>query len=66
VLSFRYYCIDDMGRIVLGDHLSAPDLDAAIRAAYEACRTHPHFPSTRIEVWRGVERLYSSGRGAER
>lgn len=61
MLHFRYYCLTAQNRIVLGDHLAAPDLDAAIQAAYAACRTHPHFPSSRIEVWQGTELLYASG-----
>ena len=50
-MHFRYYCLNEEDRIVLGDNLMAPDLDSAIRAAYEACRDHPHFPSSRIEIW---------------
>ncbi len=61
MLQFRYYCLNADDRIVLGDHLAASDLDAAIRAAYEACRDHPHFPSSRIEIWQGARRLYTSG-----
>lgn len=65
MLHFRFYCLSSEDRIVLGDHLVAPDLDAAIRAAYEACRDHPHFPSSRIEVWQGTSRLYASRHGCE-
>ncbi len=57
---FRYYCLDVQDRIVIGDNLVVSDLDRAIEAAYEACRDHPHFPSTRIEIWQGTVRLYMS------
>lgn len=60
-MHFRFYCLNEEDRIVIGDHLMAPDLDSAIRAAYEACRDHPHFPTSRIEIWRGATRLYASG-----
>lgn len=55
---FRYYCLSDNNRIILGAYVEATDLDSAIRAAYEACRDHPHVNSTRIEVWQGPNRLY--------
>jgi hypothetical protein len=59
---FRYYCLHDDGRIALGEHVEATDLDAAINHAYEACRSHPTRAYRYVEVWRGSERLYSSPR----
>jgi hypothetical protein len=59
-MQFRFYCLNEEDRIVVGDNVAAPDLDSAIRAAYEACRDHPHFPTSRIEIWQGSMRLYSS------
>jgi hypothetical protein len=57
---FRYYCLSGSDHIILGDNLFVPNLDAAIRAAYEACRDHPHYPSSRIEIWQGARRLYAT------
>lgn len=57
---YRFYCLNEDNRIILGDYLEATDLDSAIRAAYEACRDHPHFSSSRIEVWQGIRRLYAT------
>lgn len=57
---FRYYCLNENDRIVMGAHLVADDLHTAIRAAYEACRGHPHFTASRIEVWQGTSRLYAT------
>ena len=59
---FRYYCLYDDGRIAVGEHVEATDLDAAINHAYEACRAHPTRAYRYVEVWRGSERLYSSQR----
>lgn len=61
VPDFRYYCLNEEDRIVLGSHLIATDLPAAIREAYDACRHHPHFASNRIEVWQGSNKLYATG-----
>jgi len=59
---FRYYCLHDDGSIAVGEHVEAPDLDAAIHYAYEACRTHPTRSYRYVEVWHGAERLYFSPR----
>jgi hypothetical protein len=60
VQEFRYYCLSGEDRIILGDNLFVSSLDAAIRAAYEACCDHPHYPSSRIEIWQGARRLYAT------
>ena len=57
---FRYYCLNGQDRIILGAGVTAVDLSAAIRVAYEACRDHPHFTSSRIEVWQGPTMLYAT------
>ena len=57
---FRYYCLQDDGKIAVGEHVEAPDLDTAITHAYDACRTHPTRAYRYVEVWRGAERLYAS------
>jgi hypothetical protein len=60
VQEFRYYCLNGEDRIILGDHLFVPNLSAAIEAAYEACRDHPHYPASRIEIWQGSSKLYTT------
>jgi hypothetical protein len=60
VPDFRFYCLSDQNRIVFGETLCVLDLEAAIQAAYRTCHDHPHFPSSRIEVWQGTSRLFSS------
>jgi hypothetical protein len=60
VPDFRYYCLNGNDRIILGADLVAVDLRAAIEGAYEACRDHPHFASSRIEIWQGATRLYAT------
>jgi hypothetical protein len=59
--AFRFYCLNDQDRIVLGDNLDVLDLEVAIQTAYRACRDHPHLSSSRIEIWQGTSRLYMSG-----
>ena len=58
---FRYYCLDNAGKIALGEHVEATDLDAAIHRAYEACRSRP-VAYRYVEVWRGSQKLYFSPR----
>jgi hypothetical protein len=57
---FRFYFLNDQDHIVLGETLDVLDLEAAVQAAYQACHDHPRFSSSRIEVWQGTSRLYSS------
>ena len=59
---FRYYCLHDDGRIALGDHVEATDLNAAMDHAYEVARSHPTGAFRFVEVWSGTERLYASPR----
>jgi hypothetical protein len=54
------YCLNDQDHIIVGDDLDVLDLEVAIQAAYRACREHPHCSASRIEVWQGASRLYSS------
>jgi hypothetical protein len=62
VAVFRFYCLDldPQDQIIVGDNLDVLDLESAIQSAYRACRDHPHFSSSRIEVWQGASRLYTS------
>ena len=57
---FRYYCRGRNNKIIHGRDLIAPDLEAAVRAAYEACQGHPWVTTSRIEIWQGDKRLYTS------
>ena len=57
---FRYYCLHDDGTIAVGANIEAPDLEAAIRSAHEACDAHREGPFRHVEVWRGAEKEYSS------
>jgi hypothetical protein len=57
---FRYYCLDDAGKIALGEHVEATDLNAAIEHAYGVARFHPTGAFPYVEVWSGAERLYAS------
>jgi hypothetical protein len=59
---FRYYCLRNDGRIALGDHVEATDLNAAIDHAYEFARSTGEFRF--VEVWSGTERLYTSPRAS--
>jgi hypothetical protein len=55
---YRCYCINGENRIVLGEYVEASDLNAAIKAARELCRSHPGAHPDHIEVWLGTKRLY--------
>jgi len=57
---FRFYCLSNQDHIILGETLDVLDLETAIQAAYRACRDHPHFSTSRIEVWQGEGLLYTS------
>ena len=57
---FRFYCLNDQDHIVLGGNLNVRDLELAILDAYGVCRDHPHSSTSRIEVWQGASRLYTS------
>jgi hypothetical protein len=57
---FRFYCVNDQDHIFLGGNLDVLDLETAIGDAYRVCRAHPHPPSSEIEIWQGISRLYAS------
>ena len=38
---FRYYCLNDAGRIMRGVHVTAPTLAEAIQTAHRDCAAHP-------------------------
>ena len=58
ILTFRYYCLDDDGRIIAGKFIEAVDLGAAIVQALAACSDHHLERATRIEIWAGTRQLY--------
>jgi hypothetical protein len=57
---FRFYCLSNQDQIVVSETLDVLDLAGAIQAAHQVCHDHPHFSSSRIEVWQGTSRLYAS------
>ena len=57
---FRYYCLNDAGRIMRGVHVTAPTLAEAIQTAHRDCAAHPT-QSSGIEVWQDDRCLYRSG-----
>jgi len=57
---FRFYCLNDKNSIIRSGDLDVLDLDSAVRDAYRDCGDHPRLPSSRIEIWQGVSRLYAS------
>jgi hypothetical protein len=59
---FRYYCLDEDGKIAHGEHVELPSLQAAIHAAYDNCTSHQWGPYHKVEVWQKAECLYSSKR----
>ncbi|HEY1934629.1 MAG TPA: hypothetical protein VGG99_21690 [Acetobacteraceae bacterium] len=58
---FRYYCLDERGKIIVGGDLVASDLNSAIQSAQDNCKTHPIGPFHGIEIWQGTDRLHSGG-----
>ena len=58
---YRYYCLNDEGKITRGVHIEAPNLAAAIRVAYDARGSASMGAHRRVEVWHAARCLYSSG-----
>ncbi len=58
---YRYYCLNDEGKITRGKHVEVPNLAAAIRAAYEDCGTANTGSHRRVEVWQAGRCLYTTG-----
>ena len=58
---YRYYCLNDEGKITRGKHIEVPNLAAAIRAAYDDCGSGSMGGHRRVEVWQAARCLYSSG-----
>jgi hypothetical protein len=59
--TFRYYCLNDDGRIAFGKHIEADDLHTAIRSAHEECSTHPAGPFQGVEIWQEGTCLFTTG-----
>jgi hypothetical protein len=51
---FRYYCLHGDGKIAVGEHVEAADLNAAIEHAYAVARAHPTGAFRYVEVWPGA------------
>jgi hypothetical protein len=58
---YRYYCLNDEGKITRGKHVEVPNLAAAIRAAYDDCGSASMGTHRRVEVWQAARCLYSTG-----
>lgn len=62
---FRYYCLDQRGKIIIGGDLDLPDLNSAIQSAHDSCRSHPIGPFYGIEIWQGADCLHTSDCASE-
>jgi hypothetical protein len=62
VPQYRCFCLTEDDRVEWGLHLEAKNLDAAIEAAHRACQEHLHSSSSRVEIWRGANKLHVSAR----
>ena len=61
---FRYYCLNDAGKIMRGVHVTAPTLAEAIQTAHRDCASNPA-RSGGVEVWQDDRCLYRSGDRSE-
>lgn len=57
---FNFYYLNGLGRIALGKHAEAADLNAAIRSASEECKAHPAGPFRGFEIWQDARLLFTS------
>jgi hypothetical protein len=57
---FRCYCLTADDRIAWGILIDAKNLEAAIEAGRRACQEHRGTLSSRVQIWRGTEKLYTS------
>ena len=57
---FRYYCLNDAGKIMRGVHVTVPTLAEAIQTAHRDCASHPA-RSSGVEIWQDNRCLYRSG-----
>src|SRR5450432_1178850 len=62
VPQYRCFCLTEEDRVAWGLHLEAKTLEAAIEAAHRACQEHLHASSSRVEIWRGANKLHVSSR----
>jgi hypothetical protein len=60
VPKYRAYCLTPDDRIEWGRTIHAPNLETAIEAAHRACQDHSHTSSSRVEIWRGNNKVYVS------
>lgn len=59
---FRCYVVDSGSHILFRVEITAADLEAAKRVAFDVLRTkrqQSSLPAYGIELWRGAERLFS-------
>ena len=55
---YRAYCLTPDDRIEWGRLIQAPNLQTAIDAAHRACQDHFNTSSSRVEIWRGANKVY--------
>ena len=55
---YRCFCLVADDRVAWGLHLDARNLEAAIEAAHQACQAHLKASTSRVEIWRGANKLY--------
>jgi hypothetical protein len=55
---FRYYCLDPNGKILWGEHIEEPTLDAAVDSACAQCSERLSGKCEGIEVWQRASKLY--------
>ena len=60
VPKYRAYCLTPDDRIEWGRLIHVPNLQAAIEAAHRACQDHFNTSSSRVEIWRGANKVYTS------
>jgi hypothetical protein len=58
VSRFRCFCLTADDRVAWGLHLEATNLEAAIEAAHRACQEHLKTSESKVEIWRGANRLH--------
>lgn len=55
---YRAYCFTPDDRIEWGRLIQAPNLQTAIDAAHRACQDHFNTSCSRVEIWRGANKVY--------
>ncbi|MEJ0018485.1 MAG: hypothetical protein WDN25_18375 [Acetobacteraceae bacterium] len=64
--TFRYYCMDEVGTIFVGDYVDTPDLQGAVAQCHHLARQHHSDRVRRVEIWEGTALRYQSPVEADR